>query len=501
MNWVQRLIIKLFRIRQANDRKITITEPLSFQGNVLKNQIWYRGDPVELEQYFKAIAQYDVEKARFWASVPENKVRKTHSGIVQVVIDRLSDIVLADMNDVDFNEVDVNGKPLQEQPIKALWNEIAKDNELDTLLDEAITGALSSGDGAFKISIDPNLKYPVLEFYTADNVEFVRKRRRLHEILFYTTYVKDGKEYRLCETYGKGYVTYKLYSDDGKEVILSMLKETAHLVDVTFPDEFIMGVPMIFFASNKWKGRGKALFDSKTDNLDSLDEIISQWADAVRMGRVKRYMPEDLCPRDAETGEIKAANDFDNQFVTIGNSMAENEVQKIDVSQPDIRYDAYIESYSNFLDLCLQGIISPSTLGIDLKKTDNAQSQREKEKITIYTRNKLVKVLNTVIPMLAEIVLMVYDTMQNKLPGEYEASVTFGEYGAPGFENVVETVGKAKSYGIMSTEKCIDEMYGDTITEEEKATEVARIKKEQSTGIEPRTPEDDIEDGDMGGDE
>lgn len=501
MNWIQRFIVKLFKIRQANDRKITITEPLSFHGNVLKNQIWYRGDPVELEQYFKAIAQYDVEKARFWACVPENKVRKTHSGIVQVVIDRLSDIVLADMNDVDFNEVDANGKPLQEQPIKALWDEIAKDNELDTLLDEAITGALSSGDGAFKISIDPLLKYPVLEFYTADNVEFVRKRRRLHEILFYTTYVKDGKEYRLCETYGKGYVTYKLYSDDGKEVTLGMLEETASLVDVTFYGNFIMGVPLIFFASNKWKGRGKALFDSKTDNLDSLDEIISQWADAVRSGRIKRYIPEDLCPRDPESGEILPSNPFDNQFTVVGSSMAEKETQKIDVSQPVINYEAYVNSYSNFLDLCLQGIISPSTLGIDLKKTDNAESQREKEKITIHTRNKITKVLNKVIPSLAVIVMKVYDTMVNKLPDEYEASVSFGEYGAPGFENVVETVGKAKSYGVMSTEKCIDELYGDTMTEEEKATEVARIKEEQSAGIEPRIPEDDIEDEDTGGDE
>lgn len=503
MNWIQKLVVKLFKIRPASDRKITITEPLSFQGNVLKNQIWYRGDPVELEQYFKAIAQWDVEKARFWASVPENRVRKTHSGIVQIVVDRLSDIVLADMNDVDFNEVDSEGKPLQEQPVKELWTEIAKANELDTLLDEAITGALSSGDGAFKISVDPTLKCPiVVEFYTADNVEFVRRRNRLHEILFYTTYIgKDNKEYRLKETYGKGYVNYTLYSDDGKEVRLDCVEETAGLKDVTFKGDFIMGVPLIFFASSKWKGRGKALFDSKTDNLDGLDEIISQWLDAVRDGRIKRYIPEDLCPRDPETGEIKKPNPFDNNFVTIGNSMAENEVQKIDISQPTISYEAFVSSYSNFLDLCLQGIISPSTLGIDLKKTDNAESQREKEKITIHTLNKLRKVLNTAIPNLAVTALMVNDLLTKQKADEYNASVGFGEYGAPGFENVVETCGKAKSYGIMSTEKCVDEMYGDTMTDEEKAEEVKRIKEEQGIGLEPKTPEEDLEDDDIGGDE
>ena len=69
MNALQRFIVKLLKIRPAVDNKITITEPLTFQANVLKNQIWYRGDPVELEQFYKQIARSDVEKARFWAAI------------------------------------------------------------------------------------------------------------------------------------------------------------------------------------------------------------------------------------------------------------------------------------------------------------------------------------------------------------------------------------------------------------------------------------------------
>lgn len=500
MNWIQRLVVKWLKITPAQDKKIVVKEPMSFEANVLKNKIWYRADPVELEQFFRAIATYNVEQARFWACAPEDTVRKTHSGIVQIVIDRLADIVLADLNDIDFGEVDKEGKPLPKQPIKDLWKEIAKDNDFGTLLNEAVTGSLSSGDGAFKISTVEGINYPVIEFFTADNVEFIRKRRRLIEINFYTTYEREGKEYRLRETYGKGYVKYTLFTNEGKEVPLSTCEETQGLVDVTFAGDFIMGVPLLFFASNKWSGRGKALFDSKTDNLDSLDEIISQWVDAVRLGRIKRYIPEDLLPRDPETGEIKRANPFDNQYTVTGSSLAENATQKIDVSQPMINYEAFVSSYSNFLDLCLQGIISPSTLGIDLKKTDNAESQREKEKITIHTRNKITDVLNKVLPVLAVTVMRTYDTMMNKTPGEYDATASFGEYGAPGFENVVETVGKAKTYGVMSTEKCIDEMYGDTMTEEEKAAEVARIKAEQGYGSEPTTPEEDVDTG-LDGDE
>lgn len=488
MGWFKNMVIKLLKITPAKDHKITITEPLSFQGNVLKNQLWYRGDPSELEQFFKQAAHDDVAKARFWASVPYTRVRKIHSGVVQIVIDRLKDIVVADLDSIDFNEEG------EKKPITELWEDIAKDNDFEELLGRAIQGALSSSDGAFKISVDEVSEYPIIEFFEADAVDFVTKRGRIQEILFYTTYSKGDKDYRLQETYSKGKVTYKLFDDDGKEVALTTLDETAALVDATFAGDFIMAVPLKIFSSSKWKGRGKALFDSKSDDIDALDEVISQWLDAVRSGRVKRYIPEDLIPRDPETGAMLEANPFDNQFIKIGSSMAEGEKGKIDVSQPQISYEAYQASYAGWLDLVLQGIISPATLGIDLKKTDNAESQREKEKVTLYTRGQIVNALNKVIPELVSVVMMVYDNMKEKTPAEYETSVKFGEYASPGFDTTVEVVGKAKTFGIMSTEKCVDELYGDTMTPEEKATEVALIKAENSISMEEPLIKTDLDD-------
>ena len=74
--------------------------------------------------------------------------------------------------------------------------------------------------------------------------------------------------------------------------------------------------------------------------------------------------------------------------------------------------------------------------------------------------------------------LKVQDTMERRAPGEYAASVKFGEYASPDFGTVVETVGKARSLGIMSIEQAIEELYGDSWTDEEKAAEVARLKAE-----------------------
>ena len=62
---------------------------------------------------------------------------------------------------------------------------------------------------------------------------------------------------------------------------------------------------------------------------------------------------------------------------------------------------------------------------------------------------------------------------------EHPCTITWGEYANPSFEAVVETVGKARQYEIMSIEQCVEEMYGDTMSKEDKAAEVGRIKSEQ----------------------
>ncbi len=473
MGLLKDFLLKLLKVSPAPQRRITIQEPMTFGETVMKNQIWYRGDPAELEQFFKQSAYYDVDKTRFWASVPQGRVRKIHSGIVSIVVDRYRDIVIADMNGVDFGEGDTV------HPIQDIWEEIEEDCAFAEVIGEGVSGALSSGDGAFKISIAGTEQYPVIEFYEADKVSFVRSGRKLKEIKFYTPY-KDGvKEYQLEETYGIGYVRYKLLSEVGKEVPLETLDELKNISDTNFEGNFIMAVPLIVFPSNRWKGRGKALFDSKTDNLDALDEVISQWLDAVRMGRVKRYIPEDMVPRDPDTGKTLEANPFDNDYIAVGAIKAEGETGKIDISQPQISYEAYVSSYSSFLDLVLQGIISPATLGIDLKKTDNADAQREKEKITLHVRGKIVEALNVVIPKLAETILKVYDLMYEPAYGDYKATVKFGEYASPDFGSTVETVVMAKAGGVMSIEQSVEEMYGDTWTQEDKDAEVARLKAEQ----------------------
>lgn len=486
MNWIQNLVKKLLRFIPARDRDVSIREAYTFQENIQKNRIWYQGEAAEIEQFFGKTASAEVELTRFWAASPNGKIRKIHSGIVGMVIDRYKDIVTADMNSICLDE---------DTKAQEKWDKISEDNCFEYVQAYAIQHMLALGDGAFKISTDECSSYPIIEFYEMDNVSFVYRYGRLMEIKFYTDYAKGEKTYRLEETYGKGYIRYKLYGSNGKECSIDMVDELKGIGDTAFDGDFIMGVPFMVFHSNKWKGRGKALFEGKTEVLDALDEVISQWLDAVRLGRIKRYIPEDLIPRDPLTGELMPANPFDNDFIGIGTLAGEGTENKIDISQPVISYEAYMNSYLNFLDMVLQGIMSPSTLGIDLKKTDNALSQREKEKITLHVRNEIVKALNTAIPQLVDRALKTYDLMYGAAPGEYKVSLKFGEYASPDFDSTVETVSKAKQSGIMSIEKSVDELYGDSMTEDEKAKEVKRLKMEQGiiTVEEPSVNMDDLD--------
>lgn len=477
---LKRMIKGWLDIQEAPNTTITINEKLNFDTNCIKNEIWMRGDPVELEQFYKQIYNQD---AMFWGAVPYIKIRKIHMGLPSLIVKVLSAIVVRDMNDIEL-------KTRQNE-----WDEIEKDNKFKKLLKKAINKALYLGDGAFKISFDKGLsEYPIIEFYGADKIQLIYERGRFKECIFKTKYSYKKKNYILRETYGFGYIKNKLIElPTEKEVKLDTVPQTRKLMDFKFAgyDEdsdgniiskgnFCMAIPFMVYESSKWENRGRSVFDGKEGAFDALDEAFSQWMDALRGSRPTKYIPKSLLPRDPETGYVLNPNEFDNRFIVNESDMSENGKNEIKVTQPAIPSSNYLESYITALDACLQGIISPSTLGIDVKKLDNAEAQREKEKTTLYTRNDIIESLQECLPLLVNNVLKALDVYNQKSIGtDIEVTIDFGEYANPSFEAVVETVSKAKTGGLMSIEAAVDELYGDTKDDDWKAAEVKRLKEEQ----------------------
>lgn len=462
-----RMAIRSFlKIEPAQQQTVTVDEEMDYQTTAFCHRLWYRGKAAELDQFYK---QMDNSTGRFWGAVPTRglEIRKTHTGIPRIIVDTLANIVTRDLNDLDFQKIEH----------KDVWAAVERENNLADLYNRAIQDALVIGDGAFKISLDASLsEYPIIEWYSGDRVEFKRERGRLKEIIFSDEYQKKGGTYTLKQICGLGYVSYKLYKGD-TETELDAIEETEGLQNVAFDRSFMMAVPFMVSESERWRGRGASIYDGKTDNFDALDEAWSQWVHAMRASRPVRYIPDTCIMRDEENGKLLKPNYFDNQFVEIASDMSERADNRITTEQPQFHAESYNSTFITALDLALQGLVSPSTLGIDVKKLDNAEAQREKEKATLYTRNNIIDAFGPMLQKLIDTVFKAYNTARLVPLEDLDIDVTFGEYANPSFEAVVETLSNPNTP--MSIEAKVDEMWGDSKDDEWKAEEVKRIKEQQ----------------------
>lgn len=477
MRWTKKLsnsikkgIRSWLQVQPAQGYSIQIQEVMDFELSAIRNRIWYRGDGNELEQMYQQTPEY-ADKTKFWASKSSKgmEMRKIHTGLPSLIVRTLTGIIMTDMNDFEFKDKS------QEE----IWKKIEKDNKFRKQMKKSIKETLYIGDGAFKITADTGIsQYPLIEWYPGEKIERIYNRGRLKEVIFKTLYKRGYENYILHEHYGYGYIEYHLYRGE-TEVELNALEETKDFKPVSFDKNLILAVPLQIYESSKFEGRGGSIFDGKLDSFDAFDEAWSQWMDALRAGRAKTYIPECLIPHDPQTGVLIPPNQFDNRYYAADGDMREGQKNMVVTDQPNIPHESYLASYCTALDLCLQGIISPSTLGIDVKKLDNAEAQREKEKTTLYTRDAIIEAVQEIIPDLVSASINTYNIMHGGSMEEVEVNIPFGEYANPSFESQVETIGKAKTQGIMSIEQCVEELYGDTLDEHCKKEEVARLKAEQ----------------------
>lgn len=464
-DWAKRKMQTWLEIIPAPiEQAITIQREHTRELEVIQSQLWYQGDAEELFQFFH---QTEFKTGMFWGSAPaDRKIRKIHSGLPAVIADTLAYIVKSDLDNI-------------EAPPE--WEMMEKSMDFRKLIGQAITDTLVSGDGAFKISVDTNLsEYPIVEFISGDRVDIDYERSIIQAITFKTRYYYKSVWYELHEKYSKGKIETNLFDSNGSERSLSTIPSLAGIEPIVeFDGDYIMAVPLMFYSSKKYKGRGKSIFSGgKSQCFDALDETISQWIDAIRAGRVIKYIPETLIPRDPNNGSLLSVNSFGAEVIALRGGLNEG-TDKIDVSQPDIKYEAFVSTYTNAMLMCLQGIISPATLGIDLGRMSSAEAQREKKDVTGDTRNTITSALEKQLPELINAMLMTYSNILGNTPERQDVTVSFGEYGAPDFDSRVETIGKAATYGVMSIESQVDELWGGSKDDEFKAAEVQRIKQEK----------------------
>lgn len=121
MDKIRNGICSFLRIQPATPNSIYINERLDRESNAIKNRIWYSGDSDELAEMYK---QLDGDRTKFWAAVPTvgMEIRKLHTGLPAMIADRLTDIVMTDMNEI-----------VVPPNLKDVWKDIADENSFDRL--------------------------------------------------------------------------------------------------------------------------------------------------------------------------------------------------------------------------------------------------------------------------------------------------------------------------------------------------------------------------------
>lgn len=479
------MIRNWLNIQPAPITGVSLLESVPYELRVIECLLWYRGDAAELDQFYKQISNDSVTKEMFWAAGSES-IRKIHTGLPAMIVDTLAYLVKSDMDDVKF----------ENEAAEAKWNKLSENENFDftDIVGKAVAGALSTGDGAWKISVNKDVSdVPIAEFYTADRVEYEVRHGIIYGVDFITDIPYKKKTLKPREKFRRGTASYELWDGD-RQLSAEDTEKIAKVYDINFSKraDIMLAVPFKIFGNSKVPERGKSIFEGKIDDFDAFDEIVSQWIDSYRKGRAQKYIPESLIPRDKFNGSLKPHNPFDNEYVTVEKGYAENGANdKIQVVQPEIPYDAFLAGYTKLLDLCLQGIISPATLGIDMGKMASADAQREKKDVTGITRNTITGALEKTLPKLVSAILTAYDIMNKNSVVKYSPKITFGEYGAPDFDSRVDTVGRAAASGTMSIETQVDELWGSSKDKKWKEAEVLRIKREKGIEVadEPRVGE------------
>jgi hypothetical protein len=412
----------------------------------LENGIWYSGDEQALAYFYRRQAkkffrygQKSESLNYFWANTNDN-FRKIHSGFPQLISEKMVDLIIG--NGYDLH---IEGK--EEEALQEELDNMMRENKHTLLMNKGIETESWSGGVAWKLTRNPLISdYPIIESWQPEHYTNVVVSGRIVEDIFYVYYDKGNSKFRLSEMYGVdkvgAYIDYKLdrltFSALGQEAVkpkwdkveLSKLEQTKDLKRISFKGYFRR---LSLYKPNKLPNSefrysilGESDYSGSYGAFDGIDEILSTWIQEFRDGKLVRYFPEEYMPKNTN-GESQMPDDFKKQHIIYADSPSENvDKQKILYEQGRVDTDKHMNSYKIWVVQALNNAgLSPLTVGITgLESIDSsAESQQEREKVSIRTRNKKIELwkefLQDFMQTALEFHLMTKDMKENK-DGEYE---------------------------------------------------------------------------------
>ena len=473
--------------------------------------VWYDGDGDELLNFYTKSNLIDFnyepfymrnKKNYFWAiSSKEAQIKRTHSGQPRNIVDTLVNIMPFPMIGIgdDGDEAELN-RLIDESGIKRAYKE------------EQLPLTLVEGWGCWKINWDKDVSdYPMATYYRAENVDFVYKSGKIIGCIFKDYYTTDKKRYMLVETRHLQYnerararvlvIDNELFempssgtSSDSALTKVELaavpeLKDVEPRIEIG-PFDRLFAVPCILLGNTSQQGGyGRSIFTGKIDLFDDLDQALSQASNAVRLSTPIEYFNSEFLERD-KNGMPKKPTSYDRKYVMVEGQKNADGVsvgEPIQITQPNLDFSRYSDHAVQILLQILNGILSPATLGIDIAKKDNAAAQREKEKVTIFTRNGLIDGETEILKSLLEQLLMAKEFMDtgaivNRAGGgvKYNISIKFNEFADDSFENKLDVLGKAYDMEEISPDMYIEKLYGDSLSRAEKDKELEFLNESRA---------------------
>lgn len=460
--------------------------------NAQEARVWYMGNSNDLLAYYtgEAIAGfahnqiYNRNRANyFWGISPEEaNIKRVHSGLPRAIVDTLVSVV---------GVPKITGTPKcgeGEIDVSKLLNECGF---LEEYTERQMPLTLAEGWGAWKVSVGSDARvseWPTVQFYEASDVDFAIRNGKAIGVVFKNYYRQGNKDYLLLETRrinerGNSAIEYELYqlgkNDELKPVPMETVEGLEGLKDVEFPGfKKVLAVPCRFFSDPDNPGYGRSVFAGKIDLFDDIDQSLSQRSQTSRVSTPVEYYSPDVLGRDGN-GNPKMPKVYNRQYVQKsgipdGDGRIDTSIQ---TTQPNLNLSQYNEEQQALVSMALTGIISPSTLGLGISKRDNAEAQREKEKVTIMTREKIVARETEILRDLAEITtaMKVYmDTGAVPLD-EPEISVRFSDFANPSFESQSRTLLPMWQAGAISNEMYLEKLYGEDLKGDDRERELEAL--------------------------
>ena len=482
---------------QEEDRLILINNKRAVVENKLKEyDTWYQGDSDELLNFYtlQTNIEYNYEpiytrnkRGYFWSiASTENDIKRTHSGQPRNIIDTMVSLI-------GKPEITVGQSENQISKSQTRLMSVLEDNEFwDAYIFEQMPMTMVEGWGCWKIDWNKDVSdEPIIKYYRAKDVDFVYKDKRLSAIIF-KDYYTDGlfKSYMITETRavikGNLYIykeVFRMAGDDVQPMSEFDVRNVEGLEDIDLEPIVIekfkrfLATPCIFYKDTvNNDGYGRSMFTGKIDLFDDLDQCLSQSSNTVRRSTPVEYFNTDFLERDKNNLPVMP-HVYDRKYTSFIGGKTVDGVQNtqtpVQVTQPQLMFNEYSVEAQNVLLQIISGIMSPATLGIDVAKKDNADAQREKEKITIFTRNVLIQAETRILKSLFNQVLAAVQLMEQGACTctDYSVGVKYSEFADDSFENKLKNLGEAYIKGTLSTDMYLSKLYGESLTGDEKERE------------------------------